>query len=62
MFTSGLCYLRNGLYGFNVYSNDFVPSFDFDERTEAAKFFCKKRCSEKFRKFHRKMPVLESLF
>ena len=24
--------------------------------------FCKKRCSHKFRKFHRKIPVLESLF
>ena len=24
--------------------------------------FCKKRCSKKFRKFHRKTPMLESLF
>ena len=24
--------------------------------------FCKKRCSEKFREFHRKLPVLKSLF
>ena len=24
--------------------------------------FCKKSCSEKYRKFHRKTPVLESLF
>ena len=24
--------------------------------------FCKKRCSQKFRKFHGKMPVLKSLF
>ena len=26
------------------------------------KMFCKKRCSQKYRKFHRKTPVLESLF
>ena len=26
------------------------------------KVFCKKRCSKQFRKFHRKTPVLASLF
>ena len=31
-------------------------------RKQRPEVFCRKRCLQKFRKFHRKTPVLESLF
>ena len=33
-----------------------------DIQKQPPQVFCKKRCSQKFRKFHRKKPVMESLF
>ena len=32
-----------------------------DSQTQPPEVFCKKKCFEIFRKFHRKTPVLESL-
>ena len=38
-------------------------STDFqDTQKQPLEMFCKKRCSQKFRKFHRKTPVLETPF
>ena len=34
----------------------------FNLRKQPEEVFCGKRCSGKFRKFHRKTPALESLF
>ena len=33
-----------------------------EPQKQPLELFCKKRCSEKFCKFHRKIPVLKSLF
>ena len=33
-----------------------------DFQKKPREVFCKKRCSSKFRKFHKKTPMLESLF
>ena len=46
----------------------FVSNFFFNENEgvnsekQPQEVFCKKRCSEKFRKIHRKAPMPETLF
>ena len=39
----------------------FSPEFQ-DTQKQPLEMFCKKRCSQKFRKFYRKAPVLETPF
>ena len=59
------------IYGESIYNNlaykDLVLHFSFTDtvyfpRSSRPEVFCKKRCSQKFRKIHRKTPVPEALF
>ena len=53
--------LLDPLFRLSLYRIVFFLLY-FNLRKQPPEIFCRKRCLQKLRKFHRKTPVLESLF